>query len=330
MPDLAILEPRVLNGVIERMPPADGMLGHQIVGRQSWPDAYWEYDIVTRRRNIARPNTPNSPAIIVDQNGVGKMRGGFIYTREKKLFSPTTMRWLRAPGQMAASAAEAAILREVQELRDRQFRWEEFLIWKMLAAGSFDLTALGHQVAVDYQIAATHLPTVGTFWTLPTADLQGDMTDFKRVISRDSDARLVTMYGNGPTLETFYSHMQVQSSLNDAQRGAMVTEGVLPRFQQVTFVEYDRGYVDDFTTPATPVFVPYIPDGYLVGVADGGPTTFAYLDGPSADWDAPEGTTGTWAKTWQEEDPSTRQALLESNGMPVLYQPDHMLIARVY
>ena len=68
MPDIALLEPNVLNGVISRMPPADGMLGHDIVGRQPWADAYWEYDIVSRRRNIARPNTPNSPAVIIDQS----------------------------------------------------------------------------------------------------------------------------------------------------------------------------------------------------------------------------------------------------------------------
>lgn len=330
MPDLAILDPRVLNGVIERMPPGDGQLGHALVPRQSWPDAYWDYDIISRRRNIARPNTPNSPAQIVDQNGVGKMRGGFLYTREKKVFTATTMRWLRTPGQLAASAAEATIVKEVQELRDRQYRWEEFLIWKMLASGGFNLSALGHQVAVDYQIAASHMPTVSTYWSSPLADIIGDSQDFKRLISRDSDARLTTFYGNAVTLETFYTHMQVQASLNDAQKGAFATEGILPRFQQITYVEYDRGYMDDFTTPSTPVFVPYIPDGYLVGIAEGGPETFAWLDGPSADWDAPEGTTGSWAKTWQEEDPSNRQALLESNGFPVLYQPDKLLIVRVF
>lgn len=333
MPDIDLLEPRILNGVIERMPPADGMLGHSIVTRRPWPDTHWVYDIITRRRNVARPNTPDSPAIIVDQNGVGQMSGSFIYTREKKVFSPTVTRWLRAPGQLAANAAEAEILRELQELTDRVNRFEEMLIWKMLAEGGFDLTTLGHPgVAIDYQIAASHMPTVSVFWTNPTADLVGDMTDIKRIVTRDSDARLVTMYANGPTIETLYQHSVVQGMLNDSQRGAMVTEGILPRFRSVNFVEYDRGYVDDFTDPNNPTFRTYIPDGYLIGIAEGGAgdRTFEYLDGPSADFGAPDGSTGRFAKTWQEEDPSNRQGLLESNGMPVLYQPDRVVIVRIF
>lgn len=325
-----MLEPTVLNGVISRMPPADGLLGHQLVGREPWADAYWEYDILSRRRNIARPNTPNSPAIIIDQNGIGKMRGGFIYTREKKVFSPTVIRWLRAPGELARPAAEAAVLREMQELVARVDRWEEFLIWKMLAVGSFDLADLGHNISIDYGIDPSHTPTVSTFWNTPTANLVTDMQDFKRIISRDSDARLTTMYGNGPTIETFYRHQQVQSMLSDMQKGAMVTEGVLPRFQQVSFAEYDRGYVDDFTAPTTPVFVTYIPDGFFVGIATGGPRSFTYLDGPVADDEAPIGATGRFSKTWKDKDPSQRQILLESNGFPVLFQPDHLIIAQVF
>lgn len=330
MPDIALLEPNVLNGVIQRMPPADGMLGHDLVGREPWADAYWEYDIISRRRNIARPNTPNSPGVIIDQNGIGKLRGGFIYTREKKVFSPTVIRWLREPGQMAAPNAEAAVLREMEELVARVDRWEEFLIWKMLAVGSFDLADLGHNISINYGIDAGHTPTVATFWNTPAANLVVDMQDFKRIISRDSDARLTTMYGNGPTTATFYRHQQVQSMLSNEQKGAMVTEGILPRFQQVSFAEYDRGYNDDFTNPSTPVFVTYIPDGFFVGIATGGPKSFSYLDGPAADDEAPIGHTGKFSKTWKEKDPSQRQILLESNGFPVLYQPDHLLIAQVF
>jgi len=328
--DLAILEPRVLNGVIQRMPPADGQKGRQMVPRQSWPDSYWEYDIVSRRRHIARPSTPNSPATIIDQNGIGKIRGSFVYTREKKVFSPTVLRWLREPGQFARPNAEAAVLREFQELVARIDRWEEFLIWKMLVATSFNLSALGQNIAINYNVDPSHKPTVSTYWTDPTANLVTDFQDFKRIVSRDSDARLTRLVGNGITVETFYRHMQVQAMLSDDQKRAMVTEGKLPVFQQVAIEEYDRGYVDDFTTPATPTFVTYIPDGYMTGIAEGGPQTFAYLDGPAADDEAPIGHTGRFAKTWKEKDPSQRQVLIESNGFPVLYQPDHLLIPRVF
>lgn len=331
MPDIALLEPRVLLGVIEINPPPDGMLGHELVGRRPYPGPTWEYDIVTRRRNVARPTTPNSPATIVNQQGIGKLQGSFVYTREKKVFETTTIRWLREPGQMATPNAEAAVLRELSELMSRIDRWEEFLIWKMLAVGSFNLTALGHPVAIDYQIPSDHKPTVSTYWTSPLGNIVTDLQDAKRIISRSTDATLSTFIGNSVTISAFWRHQQVQSMLSDSQKNAFSVEGKIPRFQSVDFQEYDRGYVDDFTDPNNPVFVPYIPDGYLCGIADGGPgDTFTYLDGPAADDEAPAGLTGRFAKTWKEHDPSNRQILVESNGMPVLFQPNRMLILRVF
>lgn len=330
MPDVTLLEPSVLNGVIRDMPPRDEFRGLGLVPRRDYPLPYWEYDVVTRRRHIARPNTPNSPAMIVDQNGIGKLRGGFIYTREKKVFTPTTIRWLREPGETARSNAEAAVMRELQELNDRVDRFHEFLVWKMLAVGAFDLSALGHAVSIDYGIDASHQPTSATFWTDPTANLITDIQGWKRIISRDSDARLTRVIGNNPTTETFYRHAQVQAYLSDAQKGAFATDGIIPRFQGVSFEEYDRGYVDDFTNPSTPTFATYIPDGYFVGIAEGGEETFAFLDGPAADASAPDGHVGKFSKTWEEQDPSQRQGLLESNAFPVLYQPNSILIPRVY
>lgn len=330
MADLAILEPRVLNGVIRDMPPADGLLGHSLLPRVPNPDTYFEYDIISRRRRVARPNTPNSPAQIVDQQGVGKLRGGLVYHREKKVFKPTVVRWLRQPGEMAAKNATREILREVAELMERADRFEEFMIWRMLANGTVDLTNLGHNVTVDYQIDPSHQPTVATFWTSPQANIIVDLQDVKRIVSRDSDATLNRFIGNNPTISVYYRHQQVQASLNDAQKGAFATSGIIPGFQGITFQEYDRGYVDDFTNPATPTFVTYIPDGYFVGIADGGEQTFALLDGPAADHDAPEGHIGRFAKTWREPDPSELQHLLEGHFMPVLYQPDHLVQLRVF
>jgi hypothetical protein len=331
MPDIALLEPRVLNGVIQRFPPRDDLLGLRIVGRQPWPDTYWEYDVETRRRHVARPNVPNSPAHIISQQGIGKIRGGFSYTREKKVFEPTTIRWLRLPGTENTRNAETAVLREVRELTERADRFHEYLCWRMLAAGSINLTALGQPgLAVDFQVQGSHMPTASTFWTSPAANLVTDLQDWKRIVSRDSDATLVRFIGNSVTTDSFYRHMQVQTMLSDDQKRGMVTEGKLPRFQQINFEEHDRGYVDDFTNPSAPTFVPYIPDGYFVGLATGGPPSFTFLDGLLADDEAPQGATGRFMKTWREPDPSNRQVLLETRGFPVLYQPDHLMIVRVF
>lgn len=330
MPDISLLDPRVLNGVIQRMPPADGLMGKTLVRNRSYPLPVWEYDVQTRRRNVARPNTPDSPAIVIDQGGLGRMVGGFIYTREKKVFSPTVIRWLRAPGQLAGNNAEAEVTREMQELSARADRFEEYLTWSMLSKGSFDLSNLGHAVSIDYQIPSTHIFAVTNAWNAAGSNPQKDMEDVRRLMTRASDAVLTNVYGNIRTISAFYQNDVIRSWFSETQKNQMVTEGTLPRFNGVNFAEYDRGYVDDFTTPATPTFRPYLPDGTLVGVAQGGPDTFAYLQGPSADDDAPQGNTGRFSKTWKEPDPSSRQVLLETNGFPVLYQPQHLIIFNVF
>ena len=342
MADIALLEPRVLNGVIEQMPPADGLLGHTLVPYQAWPLPYWEYDIVSRRRNVARPNTPNSPAMIVDQQGIGKMRGGFIYTREKKVFTPTVIRWLRTPGTFATMNAEREVMKEIQELSMRVDRFEEFLIWQMLTQGAFDLTNLGHDVQIDYGIDSSHIIQCSPAWSTVGADPINDVTRLKRIVSRHTDARANRMIGNSSTLGTMFQSPAIWGNttdgtnttnkgqlLDDATKRAILMEGRLPRFQGLEWIEYDKGYVDDFSAPSTPVWRPYIPNSVFVGLAEAGTATAAYLQGPSADDDAPEGTTGRFMKTWKEPDPSSRQSLYESNGMPVLYQPDHICILNI-
>ena len=43
--------------------------------------------------------------------------------------------------------------------------------------------------------------------------------------------------------------------------------------------------------------------------------------GPSVDDSAPAGWTGLYTKSWKEEDPSTRQVLMEIQYMPMLTHP---------
>jgi len=329
MPDIALLDPRVLNGVIDRMPPADGLMGLSMIPRSSYDLPVWEYDIRSRRRNIARPNTPNSPAHIVSQDGLGHMAGTFIYTREKKVFEPTTLRWLRAPGQMAAAAAEAAVLNEMQDLNARIDRFHEFLFWQMVVTGTLDISDLGYQQSIDYGIDASHLPTMATPWNTVGANVVRDIQDLKRIVTRDTEASLKGVFANGVTLETFWSQTQVQSMLTEADRGRYAVEGTLNRFQGMAWNEYDRGYSDDFTNPASPTFVPYIPNGYMVMIAPEG-RPYEAFDGPAADDEAPIGHTGRFSKTWKEKDPSSRQILIESNFIPILRNPDQIVVAKIY
>src|SRR6187431_2637358 len=82
-----------------------------------FPSAQW--DVIRGSRTIARPNVPNSEAHIVPQLGRETLAAAFIYLREKKVFSPTTLYWIRTPGDIAKVNAERAVLRELGDLNRR-------------------------------------------------------------------------------------------------------------------------------------------------------------------------------------------------------------------
>jgi hypothetical protein len=115
---------------------------------------------------VAKPNVPNSEAHIVPRLGRSQASAAFVYLREKKVFEPTTLHWLRTPGQLAATNAEAAVLREVNDLNQRFDNFAEFLIWSaMKGALAFDFPDV--QANVDYQFPASHKPSPPSAGTPP-------------------------------------------------------------------------------------------------------------------------------------------------------------------
>ena len=88
---------------------------------------------------------------------------------------------------------------------------------------------------------------------------------------------------------------------------------------------YDGGYLDE----TTGVYTPYIPDGVVIFLSRVN-RPWEMREGPTADFGAPAGSTGMWAKTWEEPDPSGIQALVEANFFPVLWRPDSVIRAKVF
>ncbi len=122
MPDISLLQPQVLRGVVEKLTAPESMILLNRVPKQPWPFPAVTWDVVSGSRTIASPNVPNSEAQIVSRLTRSQKSASFVYTREKKVFEPTTLHWLREPGQLAKVNAEAAVLREVQDLDNRAQR----------------------------------------------------------------------------------------------------------------------------------------------------------------------------------------------------------------
>jgi hypothetical protein len=86
MPDIPLLTPVVLRGVVEKLPLPDSLILSNKVPSSPWPYPTATWDVVKGSRNIAKPNVPNSEAHIVPRLGRSQMSAAFIYLREKKVF----------------------------------------------------------------------------------------------------------------------------------------------------------------------------------------------------------------------------------------------------
>lgn len=324
MPDISLLQPTVLRGVVEKFTAPESLIMLNRLPRQPWPYPTMSWDIIQGSRMVAKPNVPNSEAHIVPRLGRGRASASFIYLREKKVFEPTTLHWIREPGQIARTNAEAAVMREVNDLNQRFDNYAEKQIWQALT-GTITISTLEVRSTIDYQFANTHKPSVGTTWASATPQqIVADIRTWKRLVARDGrvPAREVfcTEVSMSRIFTSFTANADAAALLSDRMKDSYYQTGMIPGFMGLNWTVTESIYDDDNGTDT--LFVP--DDALFMGnFTDNRPIYLA--EGPSADDDAPSGFTGKFAKTWKEPDPSGRQYLLEWNMLPVIERPEQFI-----
>lgn len=329
MPDISLLEPMVLRGVVEKFlaPETLPMLGR--VPRTPWPYPSVTWDVIRGSRMVAKPNVPNSEAHIVPRLGRSQESAAFIYLREKKVFEPTTLHWLRTPGEIAATNAEKAVLREVADLNGRFDNFAEFTIWGAMK-GELVLDYPDVQATVDYKLPTSHKPNPGTGWDTATPQqIVADIRAWKRLIQRDSRVPAREAFATELTLSYIFDSFATTgvattffggTLLSDRMKDQYYTQGTLPGFMGLDWKTVETVYDDD-----SGVSTLFVPDNalFIGNYTDQRPIEL--MIGPTADDEAPDGFTGKFAKTWKDKDPSARQYLLEWNLLPVVTRPEQML-----
>lgn len=330
MPDISLLEPTVLRDVVQKFGYPDSLVLSGLLPTTPWPYPSVTWDVIKGSRNVAKPNVPNSEAHIVPRLGVSQQSASFLYVREKKVFEPTTLHWLRAPGSLSNLAnAEAAVLRELQDLNQRTDNLVEYLCWRALTGAiTFDYADV--QASVDTQIPSSHKPSAGTKWSTATPQqIIADIKAWRRLISRDGRVAAQTVYLTDPTMDRIFNSFvntatgtSVTSSglLSDRMRDQYYSTATLPGFMGMNWTTVESFYDSDAGVPTQ-----YVADDslFMVNLTDQRPMEI--FQGPTADDEAPDGFTGKFTKTWKEKDPSARQVLLEYHFMPVITRPEQIV-----
>lgn len=334
MPDISLLEPTVLRGVVEKLIAPENLPMLSSLPRTPWPFPSAAWDVIKGSRMVARPNVPNSEAHIVPRLGISQESASFVYLREKKVFQPTTLHWLRAAGSMQNTQnAETAVMREVTDLNQRFDNFAEWCCWQALT-GSINFDYEDVQANIDTKIPTSHKITLadGEGWNLPGTSTADELTaastrivsqikSWKRLISRDARVAAQDMWLTEVTMDLIFNAFANNPLLlSDSKKDQYYNSGVLPGFLGLNWHIVESYYDSDAGVPTL-----FVPDNalFLTNLSEG--RAMEIYEGPTADDEAPDNFTGKFSKTWKEKDPSARQFLLEWHMLPVITRPEQIV-----
>jgi hypothetical protein len=363
VPDISLLEPVVLRGVVEKFLVPDSLTMLNRLDSTPWPYPSVTWDVIKGSRMVARPNVPNAEAHVVGRLGRSQESASFIYLREKKTFEPTTIHWLRTPGELAQINAEKAVLREINDLNLRFDNFQEWSIWQALGGGiAYNYGDV--QAVVDYHFPTSHFVTPAAPWvsnpslsytagsgpsnlSSPATNLvTGSATvsyasPFQIIEDVRSWKRIVQIHGRVACKEAFATSVSMAALMEawvHAGAGSTVNIPATMISDRMKDEYFSSGILSGFmglnwqtvehvyeNDSGNLTF--FVPDGQILlgNYTDQRPIEL--MIGPTADDEAPQGFTGKFAKTWKDKDPSARQYLLELNFLPVITRPEQMLVA---
>ena len=327
MVNIPLLEPLALMETVRLLDTPENLVLTNRLSTQPTPFPVIQWDVIRGSRTVGRPNVPNAEAHIVPRLGRAQRSASLIYYREKKVFSPTTMHWIRAVGSLGSlQTAEDAVLREVTDLNTRLNNLVELTAWQALT-GNVSLNYPDVIGNYDFGMATSHKPSAGTAWSSATANqIIADIKAWKRLIQRDARVPATEAFCTSVTLDKIFNAFANSTAstgsgmLSDTMKDQYYRSGTLPGFMGLNWNVVEGQY--DTDSGATALFVP---DNaiFITNLTDNRPMYL--VEGPTADDSAPNGYTGKFTKTWQEEDPSARQALLEYNYAVILDRPDQVV-----
>jgi hypothetical protein len=349
MPNISLLEPMVLNGVVQKFTsPQNLTLLPNVPSSPSNAPDYVTWDVLKGSRQLAGFNLPGAEAHTVDQLGRTQESAQLAYIRLKKVFQPQLMHWLREPGQIAATNAEAMVLRELQDLSQRIDLVQEQLLWNALRGTSTISYPDGSSATVNYGFPSSHIVAPAVDWNNATPEnMINDLVTWKRLVQTHGRVKPTTAYCSILTIQEIFNAFAANSGvvvnpsvttgavaaypmgtmLSDRMKDEYYTNGILPGFAGLDWIPVEEVY-----TNSTGFLTRFVGDGvtggsgaelFLGNFTEQRP--FEVKLGKSADDSAPEGMYGKFTKTWKQEDPSARIVLMELHFLPVVYRPEQFI-----
>lgn len=327
MTQIPLLEPVVLNEVVQFLMVPEQLVLSSSLPTATTPVSYYTWDIIRGTRQVAKYNVPNAEANVVEQHGRSQNSAALAYTREKKAFEPTTTMWIREVGSPSAiQNAEEAIMREIQDLNLRVDNLVEYSCWQALH-GKLTIDQANVQAEVDYKFDTEQFVSPSTGWDTATPDqIVADVEGWLTASQRKSRVPLTDAWLSRPTMQKVFQAFARSASsggniLSDTMRDMYYNTGTLPGFLQLNWHIVEGQYDDDNL-----VAHQFVADNEIILTNLQYGEAMKIVKGPSADFGAGQGAVGKYMKTWEQEDPSSRFALLEYRFLPVITRPEQITV----
>lgn len=247
---------------------------------------------------------------------------------EKRFIAAGDLDAARKAGELGPEIMKERVADEQFDMRGSVDRTREFMAVKCLSGQVVDESG---SVIVDYNFPAAQKPVLAgaALWTDAAGDPIKNIRAWKKYIGdRVGVDKFVAICGSG-AMDALIANAKVGDKLKYAAGKQIAEEGRVAFLAGVSIDEYFGSYKD-----AAGDRQQMVPDDVfiLVGL---GPEVAAELYAPVIDLKA-EGGVGSgkeaeifFSKSWEVEDPSGRWVKAEARPLPVLFQPECVIYAKV-
>lgn len=302
--------------------------------RQVFSDVV-DYEVQQARPSLASFRFSGQEARVVSKQSKALKTIKLPYIREKKVLTAQELKNEGAIGQIYTAGAgdvtsvqQAALARELQDLKNRVARRVEWMAAQLLLTGAFTYEDDDVAITVDLGMGSTYKPALsGTaLWDSTAADVLGDLDSWNVLINQATGMNASKAILGTKAARAFMKDEKVQAMLdtNNQRVGSMsidLKSNYIGNIFGIDFFRYSHQYTDDsgssaemFATNKLVLIGDQIPVDYLAGMVE-------EVDGAFA--------AEYYSKSWVTEDPSERWLLVASRPLPLLKQIGSWVTATV-
>ncbi len=328
--ELKVLQSRTMTEIVRRFPRPQ-MIGQQLFPEKPVAGNVAAWDVVTGARGLARYIAQGGEAHIRALTERTRNTAELALIKEKKVIDEATKNFIDRPGAFDQPYGDQAITDELEALDRLVENRREASRWYALMNGQLDIRQSDPAInfVVDYGINASHkVNKTGTErWSQnTTAKPLNDLLAWKILIAQDSGVSAGDVYMNSNTMIYLVDNSDIRDLMKYTVGDQIARNGYITALAGVNITIYDTTYLDD--SGNVQYMIPN--DKTLIVAKDGLGKCFV---GPS-DIPGPTGVgtnkvVGKFSYSWSTKDPVDTWILVGVRELPVIQNPNQMVIATV-